>query len=181
MSNTAVITFGRFNPITVGHEKLVNTVKRYALNNYCDPYVYLSHSCDKQKNPIPYHTKLRLAHQAFGDVVVASESRNIVQIAQELQKDYDNLVLIVGKDRVSDFQTLLQKYNGIDYTYDIISVLSAGDRDPDSSDIEGMSATKLRQYAINNDVKSFAFGLPIRLKSDASYIMDIVRKGLNYE
>ena len=181
MPNTAVITFGRFNPITVGHEKLVNKVKSFASSMDADPFVYLSHSHNNTNNPIPYDIKIDLATKAFGDVIVESDCRNIIQVANRLNESYNHLVVFVGSDRVLEFDNLLNKYNGTEYDYESIDVLSAGYREADSNTVEGMSGTKLRKYAINNDVTSFTFGLPLELKPHANFIMNTIRKGLNYE
>lgn len=180
MTNTAVITFGRFQPITIGHEKLVNKVKSFAQSIGADAFVYLSHSHDKNKNPLPYLTKLYLAKTAFGDVVVNSPCKSLIDVVKTLQH-YDNINIFVGSDRVDGFNDLLQKYNGIDYSFKEINVLSAGYREDSAKGISGVSGTKIRSYAINNDMKSFVSVLPAALKPQASYIMKQVRKGLDYE
>ena len=183
MSDTAVITFGRFNPITIGHEKLVETVLHFAIEIGADPFIYLSHSQNKTNNPLPYDVKLKLARKAFPDIdIVESSAPTIMQAASELYTNgWRKLVVFVGSDRVDEFNTLLNKYNGIEYNFDKIYVLSAGQRDAKLDTVEGMSGTKMRGYAINNDVEKFASGLPTNLKSDAEYIMNTIRKGLKYE
>ena len=89
--------------------------------------------------------------------------------------------MVVGSDRVSDFRELVNTYNGKDYTFDTIDVVSAGERDPDADDVSGMSASKMRELATNEDLKQFKSGLPRNLQRDAENIMKMVRKGLNYE
>lgn len=175
---TAVISFGRMNPVTVGHEKLVNAVISTALKQSGDPLIYLSHSQDKKKNPLTYDQKIDFAQKAFGRVIQKSNARTIIDVAKELQSKYDNLVVVAGSDRVKEFDTLLNKYNGKDYKYDSINVVSAGDRDPDADDVTGMSASKMRTLAKDGDMESFKKGLPRKLQSRAKSVYDAVRSGM---
>lgn len=178
MPNTAVITFGRFQPITIGHEKLVNKIKSFAAQINADPLVFLSHSHDNNKNPLDYATKFVLARYAFGSCVYRSESKTILQALQELNHQYNKIVVFVGSDRVQEFDTLLNKYNSIEYNYDCITIASAGQRDASLGEVEGMSGTKLREYAIAKDAKSFMKGLPTTLHSHVDLVMHSIRKGL---
>jgi len=179
---TAVISFGRMNPVTVGHEKLVNKVISTALSMGGTPLIYLSHSTDPKKNPLSYDQKLLFAKRAFGTkLIVKSRARTIIEVAKELQRQYKELVLIVGSDRVSEFETLLTKYNGKDFTFDKVSVISAGDRDPDADDVSGMSASKMRKAAADEDFDSFKKGLPRKLQSQAKVVYDSVRVGMGLQ
>ena len=110
-SNTAVMTFGRFSPPTIGHEKLVNKVQDEAKKRRADALVYASHTQDKKKNPLSYQDKISFLKTAFGSVIKNSNAKTIIDIAKELAEKYDNLVLIVGQDRVSDFDKLLNSTN----------------------------------------------------------------------
>ena len=178
-SETAVFTFGRMNPPTAGHEKLVNKIKSVASSKKADAHVFLSHSYDAKKNPLPYSVKLSYAQKAFGNIVRKSDSKIIIKVVQELESlGYKNIILVVGSDRVSEFDNLLQKYNGRDYNFESISVVSAGERDPDSEGVEGMSASKMREAAKNEDLEAFKSGLPKALQSDASKVYDEVRSGM---
>jgi len=178
-SETAVFTFGRMNPPTAGHEKLVNKIKSVASSKKADAHVFLSHSYDAKKNPLPYSVKIAYAQKAFGNIVRKSDSKIIIKVVQELESlGYKNIILVVGSDRVSEFDKLLQKYNGRDYNFDSISVVSAGERDPDAEGVEGMSASKMREAAKNEDLEAFKLGLPKALQSDASKIYDEVRSGM---
>lgn len=177
----AVFSFGRMNPPTVGHEKLVNKVRAVARAHKGDPLIYLSHTHKLPKDPLEYNDKIKLAKKAFGRIVKMSRANTIIKVLQELEKKYDEVVLVVGSDRVSDFRELVNKYNGKDYTFDTIDVVSAGERDPDADDVSGMSASKMRELATNEDLKEFKSGLPRNLQRDAENIMKMVRKGLNYE
>lgn len=181
MSNTAVITFGRMNPITIGHEKLVNKVKHLASELNATPLVYLSHSNDSNKNPLPYLTKVKYAMQAFGECVQFSSAKTLIDIVKKLDGKYDNIVVVGDLERSQQFEQLLNKYNGKEYSFDTITTVSAGSRSNDNDLIDGMSATKMRSYAINNDIKSFTIGLPDNIKPYAETLIKNVRKGLNYE
>jgi hypothetical protein len=175
---TVVLTFGRLNPITVGHEKLVNKVLSIATKEKATPQVYLSHTQDKKKNPLSYDEKLKYARLAFGSVVQKSNAKTIIQVAKDLSNTFDRLILVVGQDRVSEFETLLNKYNGKEYNYSSIRVLSAGDRDPDSDDVTGMSASKMRTFAMTGNFEQFKKGLPRNLMNNAEAIYKDVREGM---
>ena len=177
----AVFSFGRMNPPTIGHEKLVNKVRAVARAHKGDPLIYLSHTHKLPKDPLEYKDKIKLAKKAFGNIVKMSRANTIIKVLQELEKKYDEVVLVVGSDRVSDFRELVNTYNGKDYTFDTIDVVSAGERDPDADDVSGMSASKMGELATNEDLKQFKSGLPRNLQRDAENIMKMGRKGLNYE
>lgn len=177
-NKTVVLGWGRMNPITVGHEKLVDKIKSVARQESATPLIYISHSQDAKKNPLDYDDKIMLAKKAFGNIIVKSNSRTIIQIMQELQKKFSRVVLVVGQDRIKQFDELLNKYNGKDYNFDNISIVSAGDRDPDSEGVDGMSASKMRAAASKGDFKKFKTGLPRRLQSDAQDVYDMVRGGM---
>ena len=176
MSKT-VITFGRMNPPTVGHQKVVDKVKAEAKKQGAMPHVYLSHSQDKKKNPLDYNTKLKSARKAFGSSVTRSRARTIIEVMVELEKmRHKEVTVIVGSDRVREFKTLLNKYNGKDFTFDKISVMSAGQRDPDAEGASGMSATKMRTAAQTGDYKSFKKGAPTALSDrDVKVMYDKIR------
>jgi len=173
-----VMTFGRMNPVTVGHEKLVKQVLNVASKNGGDPAVYLSHSSDPKKNPLSYEDKIFFAQRAFGKVIKQSPARTIIEVAKQLQGLYKNLTVVVGSDRVMEFKTLLNKYNGRDFKFDKIDVVSAGDRDPDAEGVEGMSASKMRAAAADGDFRSFKSGLPKKLQSTAKKVYDTTRQGM---
>ena len=177
--DTVVIGYGRMNPITVGHEKLVNKVTSVASSKGATPQVYLTRSQDPKKNPLDYNDKIAYAKKAFGNKVVAkSTARTIIEVMKELQGNYGKVVLVVGSDRVNEFKTLLNKYNGKDYTFDSIEVVSAGERDPDANDVSGMSASKMRMLAAAGKPDEFKKGLPRKLQRDANKIYDAVRDGM---
>jgi nicotinic acid mononucleotide adenylyltransferase len=179
----AVIAWGRMNPPTIGHQKLVDRVVATAKRERGEPRIYLSHTQNPKKDPLSYREKIRMATRAFGRVVKPSGSRTIIELMKELQRDgYKEVVIVAGSDRVSEYKTLLNKYNGKDYTFDNIKVVSAGERDPDAEGAEGMSATKMRQAASGGDEKSFHSGAPTGLsKADKTRLFNLVRKGMLVE
>jgi cytidylate kinase len=181
----AVITWGRLNPVTIGHEKLVNKVESEAKKRGAMPHVYISHTQDKKKNPLDYNTKYNFARKAFGPVVTKSTSKTIIQVLQEVEKmGHNEVVIIVGSDRVSEFKTFTSKYNGKDYTFDKLEVISAGERDPDAEGVLGMSASKMRAVAQAGDYDSFKTGTPSKMSDkDKKAMYDKIRSvmGVNEE
>jgi nicotinic acid mononucleotide adenylyltransferase len=175
----AVVAFGRLNPPTVGHEKLANKIKSVASKEKAKPFIYLSHSQDRKKNPLDYNTKIRIASKAFGNLVTKSSARNIIEVLKELQtKRFTDIVIVAGADRISEFKNLVTKYNGKEYNFDSIDVVSAGERDPDAEGVEGMSASKLRDLAKKGDYDTFKQGMPKKLSnSDIKSVYDTIRKG----
>lgn len=180
----AVVSFGRMNPVTVGHEKLVNKVRTVARLEKGEPLIYLSHTHqDKKdengyKDPLDYNTKLKYVQKAFGDIVVRSDKRIIVDILKELEsKGYTDVVMIVGSDRMKGME-FIKKSNGKDYNFDSVNLTSAGQRDPDADGVEGMSASKVRELAANDDLENFKKALPKNLQRDAEKIMKNVQKGM---
>ena len=179
MSRTAIITFGRMNPITVGHEKLVKKVKRLSKLLNATPMVYLSHSKDKLKNPIPYDLKFSLARTAFGSVVKRSNAKNVFDVLRELDGQYDNIIFVGDKARSDELLPTMNKYNGIEYNFNSIKTISAGDRTGKKL-VDAISATKMRKYAADKDYNNFMDGLATNLKPYAHLVLNYVRKGMNY-
>ena len=187
---TAVFTFGRMNPPTIGHEKLLNKLKNVAGRSSADWFVYLSSSQDAKKNPLPFERKIHYAKKMFGrDVNVRTfpKEPTALHAASSLySKGYKKLIMVVGSDRVNDFSKLLKQYNNQDkphgfYNFDSIDVVSAGDRDPDAEGISGMSASKLRGFAVQGKFDEFAKGLPGLNDKDAKSLFNEIRKGLKLQ
>ena len=180
---SVAFTFGRFNPPTIGHEKLINKVKSVPANDY---KIYLSRSEDPKKNPLSPRTKLDVMKKIF-----PSHARNIeinttnmiLDICTKLyNQGYTDVNMVVGSDRVREFETIIKKYNDVKsrhgyYNFDNIKVVSAGERDPDAEGATGMSASKMRAAAAKGDLASFKKGLP--RNADAEKIFKDVRKGMN--
>ena len=183
-SKTAVFTFGRFNPPTIGHQKLLQAVLRTAKREGGKPLIFGSQSQDSKKNPLSYKTKMKYLAKMFPKEMrgqsLTGELKTAIDIAVKLN-DYDRLVMVVGSDRVSDFESLLTKYNGVEarhgfYEYSEIKVISAGERDPDAEGVTGMSASKMRAAAGSGDYDSFKLGLPKGY--DGTQLFNDVRRGM---
>lgn len=178
VAKTAVFSFGRYNPPTKGHELLVSKLRDIARKEKGIPLLFLSHSFDSKKNPIPYSDKIKLAMMAFGkDIVRRSRSNDIISVLKELSRDYDNVVIVAGSDRVPDYKRL-EKYNGKDYKFKSFKVISAGTRDPDGDEVSAMSATKLRDAVKGGDTKKFKKGIATRLSAVSDMVFNMVRSGL---
>ena len=159
------ITFGRFNPPTIGHETLINRVAREAKSSGGEYRIYPSRSQDPKKNPLDPGTKIKFMRQAYPDhansIISSDGMRTIFDVLTALDSEgYSSVNIIVGGDRVSEFTSLANKYNGKLYNFDEINVVSAGDRDPDADGIEGMSASKMRKAAAEGDFDTFQQGIP---------------------
>ena len=175
-----VVSFGRMNPMTNGHEKLADKIKAEAKKRNADAKLYLSHSTNPKKDPLDFKTKVKFAKKAFGPMVQNSVARTIIEVAKELSGKYDDLIVVVGSDRIPEFKTLLNKYNGKDFTFKTIEVVSAGERDPDAEGVSGMSGSKMRGFVTSNDFNSFKQGVPSKLSdSDAKALFDAVKRGMN--
>ena len=175
---TAVVAWGRMNPMTAGHEKLVAKVASVAKSEKGMPHIFLTHSFDAKKNPLSYETKIKYAQKAFGPIVKKSNAKTIFQLMKQLETRFNRVVLVAGSDRVKEFNDTLNKYNGKEYKFDEIKVVSAGQRDEEADDVSGISGTKMRGYAVT-DMKKFAANLPKRIQGDAEEIAALVRKGMN--
>ena len=178
-----VFTFGRMNPPTIGHEKLANKIKDVARKEKADARIYLSHTNKPNTDPLSYNDKIKFAKKAFG-IAYKSNAKQIFQIAKELfGQGYTDVIMVVGSDRVEEFQGLLNKYNDKgDYNFDSIKVVSAGQRDPDAKGVEGMSGTKLRNLAKDGDQKTFMKGLASKLSPvDKKKVYALVAKNMTEE
>lgn len=178
----AVFSFGRFNPPTTGHAKLVDKLKQES-SGYT-PLIFTSHSTDTKKNPLTHKDKIKFLRKFFGRIIVDSQTRTVFEIAVELHNQkYNKIKMVVGSDRIKEFEMLLKKYNGVKarhgyYKFDDILVVSAGERDPDLDDVSGMSASKLRGLAQDGRYDEFAEGVPTRNKKDKEMLYKAVRKGM---
>ena len=162
------IAFGRFNPPTTGHEKLLDTV---AANSDDGDYIIVpSRSQDKKKNPLDPDTKVSVMRQMFPQhserIVNDPQNRTIFNVLKKAHMDgYAGVRIIGGGDRVQEFEKLSNDYNGKLYDFDSVEVLSAGDRDPDGDDVSGMSASKQRKAAAEGDFAAFRKGVPASMNN----------------
>lgn len=170
----AVAAFGRMNPPTIGHEKLVNAVKK----QNGDHYIFLSQTQKPKDNPLPFDVKLEFAKKFFPGVNVGHPTvRTPIQMLQMLEKlGYTDVVYVAGSDRVASFDKLFNDYNGKEYNFDSITVINAGERDPDADGAEGMSASKMRLAAAEGNLEAFSQGVPKPALAQNMY--DAVRKGM---
>ncbi len=166
--STAVFAFGRFNPPTIGHEKLINKVQQVADKVNGKAYIFLSHTDGTAKDPIDFTTKLSYLRQhfqsdpklSFGDI----RANTIIKVMKVLEQEgRTKVIMVAGDDRVMQFKNLLNQYNGkpnkagnVEYTFDSIDVVSAGQRDPDADDVTGVSASKARELAMKGQEHEFS-------------------------
>jgi len=176
---TAVVAFGRMNPPTIGHAKLVETIKSIK----GDHFLFLSQTQELDNNPLDFNTKIKFVEQFFPEITVGnSDVKNPVQMLQRLQEQgYTKIIYVAGSDRIEQFQKLFDSYNGksdkkgvIPFEFESIQVISAGDRDPNTKGTAGMSASKMRTAAKNGNFTYFKSGAPAL----AEELYDAVREGM---
>lgn len=189
---TAVYTFGRFNPPTIGHEKLLRVVDTTSSKEGGDYFVYTSHSQDPKKNPLSHKQTINFLKLIFSKHRSHIEDSSAVTALHAASDIYDKggytkLMMVVGSDRVRDFSTLLNRYNDSKskhgyYKFDSIEVVSAGERDPDAEGADGMSASKMRQAVKDSDYDVFKMGLPSGTSDSISKnLYNAVAKGMKLE
>ena len=182
-----VFAFGRFNPPTIGHEVLMDKAKAVGGKDY---RIYVSKSQDRKKNPLSYSDKIKYLKKIFPvhkSHIADTPARTAIDVAVQLSSEgYTDLIMIAGSDRVGEFQKLLDKYNGVtgkrhgEYKFDSIKVINAGERDPDATGASGMSASKMRGAATDNDFDLFKTGLPDDFKDteDAEKLFATLKKAM---
>ena len=180
---TLTVAFGRFNPPTTGHEKLLNQV---AKSSDEDDYIIVpSRSQDAKKNPLDADSKVGVMRQMFPKhsekIVNDPANRTIFDVLKKAHNDgYAGVRVVGGADRQKEFDKLVNTYNGKLYQFDKVEVVSAGDRDPDADDVTGMSASKQRKAAAEGDLKSFMKGIPSTMeKKAAEDLYKNIRKAMN--
>ena len=179
---TLTVAFGRFNPPTVGHEKLLSAAKKASQGGSLK--IYPSRTQDPKKNPLDPDMKISYMKKMFPDfkenIVNDDEMKSIFNVLTTAGEDgYANVNIIVGSDRQSEFENLATKYNGELYDFENIRVISAGVRDTDAEGVEGMSASKMRKAVADDDFKSFRKGTPKDLDDgDTQALFDAVRQGM---
>jgi len=181
---TVTINFGRFNPPTIGHGSLLDTTMTKGTG---DHRIYATQTSGNNKNPLDWKTKVKYMRKMFPKharhILMDKKVKTIFDALATAHKDgYKNLELFVGSDRIAEFEKLVAKYNGKKgphglYDFAEIKVISGGERDPDAEGAEGMSASKMRAAAKDNDLVAFTNGLPPRFK-DAEGLMNAVRNGM---
>ena len=176
--------FGRFNPPTVGHEKLFDKLKSVSSGSY---RVYGSKSQDPKKNPLNFKQKVKFLRKMFPkharSIMADGDVRHVMDIAVKLyDQGYTAVNMVAGSDRVKEFDLLLNKYNGVKAKHgfyefkDGVKIISAGERDPDADGVTGMSASKMRAAAAEGDAVSFSKGVPSGY--DSKDLFNTVRKAM---
>ena len=168
-SDALTLVFGRFNPPTTGHKKLLDTAKGISGEN--DFRIYPSRSHDPKKNPLDPGTKIKFMKKMFADyeeeIVNEKDMKTIFDVLMTAQEEgYKEITIVVGSDRLGEFKNLATKYNGDLYDFESIAVVPGGTRDSDAEGVEGMSASKIRKAVKDDDRKAFARGVPSSLGDD---------------
>ena len=180
--STLTVVFGRFNPPTVGHEKLLSAADKASAGG--DLKIYPSRTQDPKKNPLDPDMKISFMRKMFPkyeeQIINDREMKSIFNVLITASEDgYDAVNIVVGSDRQSEFDNLAQKYNGELYEFEMINVISAGVRDADAEGVEGMSASKMRKAVVDGDFESFRKGTPSNLDDgDTQQLFDAVRTGM---
>ena len=180
-NNTLIFAFGRFNPPTIGHAKLMSKVITEARSKRANHIVFASASTDKRSNPLDVDTKVKFMKKMFpkNNIKAAGgDQRTFMEVLKSYDKIYGNIVMVAGSDRTSEFQRIANKYNGQDYNYKSIKLSSSGERDPDAEGVSGMSASKMRAMAKSNDYSSFKKGVTNLTDSDTRSLFSAVKKGM---
>ena len=181
-SETLTVAFGRFNPPTVGHGKLLSAAKKASVGG--DLKIYPSRSQDPKKNPLDPDMKISYMKKMFPEyeenIVNDPEMKSIFNVlVTASEQGYASVNIIVGSDRQAEFENLAQKYNGELYNFELIRVISAGVRDADAEGVEGMSASKMRKAVMDDDFESFRKGTPKSLDDgDTQALFNAVRQGM---
>ena len=184
-SDALTIVFGRFNPPTTGHKKLLDMAKNISGGD--DLRIFPSRSNDPKKNPLDPGTKIKFMKKMFPEfeenIVNDGDMKTIFNVLTTASEEgYKEVKIVVGSDRLSEFKNLATKYNGELYNFDMIDVLPAGERDSDAEGVEGMSASKLRKAAKEDDFEGFKKGIPSSLEKDeVNNLFNAVKKAMGME
>jgi len=177
-NDTVVFTFGRMNPPTIGHEKLVQKVLEVAASANADHVIFLSQTHKPKKDPLPWKYKVSLFNKMFPEANVSTnvEVKNPYGALASLGETYDNIIMVVGDDRAAQFDTEMRKYLG-EYGITNFEVVNAGFRDPDAEGVEGVSASKARALAVEGNFTKFSQTLPSSINNATKKnVYDTIRK-----
>jgi len=168
----AVIAYGRYNPPTTGHERLIDKVREIGDREQADMFIIPTHTTDTKKNPLDINEKIEILKQMAPDMNIIDSGKTLISLLKDLQsKGYNSIIHIAGSDRIGEFESLIGKYNNkpdksgdIVFSFKEYKFESSGERDPDSDNIEGMSASKLRALALHGDYNAFAHGMSDKVR-----------------
>ncbi len=171
VNKTAVIAYGRYNPPTIGHQKLIDKISEIAFKNNCDGIIAPSHSQDNIKNPLSYIEKEKILREMSDGLNILDRGKTFIGLLQFLQNQgYTNIIHVAGSDRIPEFEKLVEAYNGkpdkkgvIPFNFNSYKFVSAGERDPDTEGVEGMSASKLRLLAQEGNLEDFKQGMSAKV------------------
>jgi nicotinic acid mononucleotide adenylyltransferase len=182
MKKHVAFAFGRFNPPTVGHKKLIDTV--VDASDGGDFYIFTSQSQDPDKNPLDYQTKVNFLKKLFADIqdkiVYDVSIKNVLQAADKLKANgYTDATFVCGSDRVPEFTKLLNTWNGMDKTprFGVLNIISSGEREDGMEGVGGVSASMAREFVKNNDFESFKGTVPNNPQL-AKELFDAVKQGM---
>jgi len=178
-----VFTWGRFNPPTIGHKKLLDNTARIARFWGADYFIYPTHTVDPKKDPLKSDRKVEWMRKIYPtharNIIYDKEINTFIKLLQKLQLEYDEVVWVAGSDRVPAYRGILTKYNGVEFSYRTAKCISAGTRDPDAEGAAGMSASKMRAAAKEINTTKFKLGIPDTLSvSEKLQLMQEVRIGM---
>ena len=180
--DTLTLAFGRFNPPTKGHQKLLQAAKKAAAGG--DVKIYPSRSQDSKKNPLDPDMKVSYMRKMFPEfeeqIINDPEMRSIFDVLIAASEEgYKSINIVVGADRLGEFENLAMKYNGELYDFEEIRTISAGPREDDAEGVAGVSASKLRKAVVDDDYKAFKRGLPGGIDDgDGMALFSAVRQGM---
>jgi len=183
-NKTIVFAFGRFQPPTIGHGLLIKKVIDLAKSLRADHVIYASKTQDSKKNPLSVKQKVFYLRRMFPNAKFSpaeDNTRTFIEVLKFFDKTgYKNVVMVAGSDRILEYQKLIDRYNGKDFNFTSVKVVSAGERDPDADGAAGMSGTKMREAAIKNDFESFRTGIPSTLSDkETKSLMNAIRLSMN--
>jgi hypothetical protein len=179
---SVTVVFGRFNPPTTGHKKLLDSASN--ISSGSELRIYPSRTQDPKKNPLDPSTKIEYMKKMFPkyeeNIIDDENMKSIFDVLVGADKDgFTDVTIVVGADRLGEFKNLANKYNGDLYNFDMINVVSAGERDADAEGVEGMSASKMRKAAADNDLDTFKSGIPKSLgPEETKNLFDALRKSM---
>lgn len=179
---SVVVAWGRMNPPTTGHRRLVQEVARLAAEKDADGILLLAKTSGGAKNPLTYSERVQLAEEAFGDLVQVVDEASVkdpITLAKYLAEHYKNVTIVTGADQTADYTRILNTYNGKEFTFESTEVVSLDRSGEDLA--EQISATQMREYVEANDPEAFAAGLPETLRRHATKVFEQVKFGLNIQ